>query len=90
MISLKMESFLMIKSPTPLNESIRTHYNQQLNKQAAAREHFLSISTNFSVNNADSVKIQASTLSKLTEVPSELTRNTAVSIICYFCLFGIC
>jgi len=69
----------MIKSSVSLNKSVFAEYKQQLNEHARLRDYLLSFAKNFTFIDADSIKMQASTLAQSTEITSELTRETSVS-----------
>jgi hypothetical protein len=73
-----------IKLSAPINMSALADFSQQLNKQAAIREYFLTIAANLSFMDANAIKLQASTLVKLTEATSQLTRVSCVSISFFF------
>jgi len=69
----------LIKSFVSSNESARAEYKQQLNEHARLRDYLLSFAKNFTFIDADSIKLQASTLAQSTAITSELSRNTSVS-----------
>ncbi len=81
----------LIKSSVSLNESALVEYKQQLNKHARLRDYLLSFEQNFAVIDADSIKMQASTLAQSTASTSELTRGTSVSsLFPFFISFTQC
>ena len=53
-------------------------YKEQLNKQARAREYFLSLIDDDPLDFIDHVKFQASILAQLTAATNQLTRNASV------------
>ncbi len=72
----------MIKSSTSTNTSSDlSDFNQQLSKYAKIRENILAIIINLPYMNSDILKMQASTLAKLTEATNQLTRDTCVNNI---------
>ena len=50
-----------------------------MNRQAAARDYTIKFTTNLSITNVDSVKVQASAVSTLTNTPTELTLQAVVN-----------
>lgn len=60
------------------NESILADYHRQLNLYANLRDFLMSFAIDLVVMNANSIKLQASTLSQLTEATNQLTRTAAV------------
>ena len=61
-----------------MNDSALADYREELNKYVSIREHFLAISDDLPMNSIDSIKLQASVLSKITEATNQLTRNASV------------
>ena len=53
-------------------------YQEQLNKQARAREYFLGFIGDEPLHYIDHVKIQASVIAQLTGATNQLTRNASV------------
>lgn len=53
-------------------------YNTYLNSQANVRDYAIQFLNNLTVTTIDSIKLQASTISELTSVPTELTRQATV------------
>ncbi len=81
----------MIKSSVSLNKSALAEYKQQLNEHARLRDYLLSAAQNFDAIDADSIKIQASTLAQSTASTSELTRAISVSsLFPFFISFTQC
>ncbi len=78
----------MIKSYTSTNASVLANFNQQLSKYANIRENLLTIIINRLYMNSDVLKMQASTLAKLTEATNQLTRETCVNNILDFCFYS--
>lgn len=55
-------------------------YNAALNAQAIVRDYAVQFINDLSITTIDSIILQSSTLSDLTETTSELTRQTVVGI----------
>jgi hypothetical protein len=64
----------------PLNQSALIEFNKQLNIQANVRDYLMPFTMNLLICTSDSIKLQASTLSQLTQATNQLTRTSAVSI----------
>ncbi|CAF2389082.1 unnamed protein product [Rotaria sp. Silwood2] len=64
--------------PSALNTSTMIEYNQQWNYFAAARDYLISFCTNLVITTIDSIILQSSMLAQLTEITSQLTRDTTV------------
>jgi hypothetical protein len=67
-------------------------YVSALNQQAIVRDYAVQFVSNLSITNINSIILQASTLSSLTDATEELTRQTVVcisfsSIICLNLIF---
>jgi hypothetical protein len=77
----------VIKSSASINLTAQADFKAQLNRYAKARENLLSMSANISHVNSDIIKMQASTLAKLTEATNQLTREACVSKILFLSLF---
>ncbi|CAF3978323.1 unnamed protein product [Rotaria sp. Silwood2] len=71
--------------PSALNTSTMIEYNQQWNYFAAARDYLISFCTNLVITTIDSIILQSSMLAQLTEITSQLTRDTTLlaSTRCY-------
>ncbi len=82
--SLAVES-LSQSSSALLNQSALIEFNKQLNVQANVRDYLMTFTTNLIITTADSIKLQSSTLSQLTQATNQLTRTTAVRINEIFC-----
>ena len=61
-----------------MNASALDYLNQELNKQANVLDYLITFSTDLMINTAENIKLQASTLAKLTESTNQLTRKTSV------------
>jgi type III secretory pathway lipoprotein EscJ len=72
-------------SSVPLNQSALIEFNKQLNIQANVRDYLISFTMNLLICTSDSIKLQSSTLSQLTQATNQLTRTTAVRINEIFC-----
>jgi hypothetical protein len=70
-----------------LNASALADFNEQLNKQANVLDYLISFSTDLTINTAENMKLQASTLAKFTESTNQLTRNTLVNNFFFLFLF---
>jgi hypothetical protein len=57
-----------------------TEYNKQLNIYANVRDYLMQFTTNLAITTSNSIKLQASSLSQLTQSTNQLTRTTAVRI----------
>lgn len=55
-------------------------YTAALNAQAVVRDYAVQFISNLSITNIDSIKLQASTMTLLTDSTSELTRQTVVRV----------
>ena len=64
-----------------MNGSTLATFNQQLNTYANARDFLMTFTTNLPITTANSVKMQASSLSQLTQATNQLTRSASVSIL---------
>ncbi len=60
------------------NISNLTEYNHQLNMFAAVQEYLMMFIDNLTIAKIDSIILQGSTLSQLTAVTNQLTRNSLV------------
>ncbi|CAF1557461.1 unnamed protein product, partial [Adineta steineri] len=61
----------------PFNESALTEYKKQLNLYANLRDYLMSFTTNLVISTSDSIILQASTLTQLTQSTNQLTRSSA-------------
>jgi hypothetical protein len=68
-----------------LNQSALIEFITQLNIQANVRDYLMPFTTNLIITTANSIKLQSSTLSQLTQAINQLTRTTAVRINEIFC-----
>lgn len=62
-------------------------YAASLNAQAVVRDYVVNFISSLPVTNVDSVKLQASTMSHLTDTTSELTRQSIVCLLYLIFLF---
>jgi hypothetical protein len=64
------------------NSAAIATYTAQLNTQSIVRDYAIQFINNLSVTTVDSIKLQASTMSYLTDATTELTRQAIVCILC--------
>ena len=62
----------------PLNLSALADYKRQVNRLANASEFLMSRVTYFAVTTSENIKLQASSLTQLTQTTNQLTRNSLV------------
>ncbi len=62
-----------------MNAFALADFNEQLNRQANVLDYLISFVTNLPTNTIEDIKIQASTLTKLTEGTNQLTRQVSVN-----------
>ena len=74
---------------TPLNQSALNKFNTQVNIQANIRDYLMPFTMNLLISTPDSIKLQASTLSQLTQATNQLTRTAAVRINSILPLFEL-
>ncbi len=53
-------------------------FNQELNSHANAREYLIGFTKNLAITTSNSIELQASSLSQLTQATNQLTRTTLV------------
>ena len=63
---------------TSLNESALRQYEEELNRQANTREFLLTYLGSLRITTSNSIKLQSSTLSQLTQATNQLTRQALV------------
>jgi hypothetical protein len=59
-------------------------YNQKLNALANVRTYLMMFISNLTITTVDSIKLQASALTQLTEATNQLTRTVSVNAIAFF------
>ena len=64
-----------------MNDSALTALIRQTNTYAAVRDYLVSFTSDLAVTTANSVKMQASSLSQLTQATNQLTRSTSVNLL---------
>ena len=69
-----------LQSPVPINASALSVFNQQLNSLAGVRDFLMTFTTDLLVTTPNSIKLQATTLSQLTQATNQLTRSSSVNI----------
>ena len=67
------------QSSTSLNASALAAFNQQLNSDANVRDFLMPFTHTLLITTANSIKMQASSLSQLTDATDQLTRSASVS-----------
>ena len=65
-------------TPTPMNQSAFAAYNKQRNNYANARDFLMTFSIHLSITTANSITMQASSLSQLTQATNQLTRSALI------------
>ncbi len=53
-------------------------YNKELNSQANVREYLMTFATNLAITTVNSIKLQSSSLTQLTQATNQLTRTALV------------
>ena len=61
-----------------LNASVLAEYKQQLNTYAEKREYLLTFPSKLPITTANSIKLQATALTQLTQTTDQLTRKSSV------------
>ena len=74
------------QTSTMSNTSAFAQYKQQLNSYAEMREYLLTFSSKFSITTPNSVNLQASALTQLTQATNQLTRTSSVCALKLFFL----
>jgi hypothetical protein len=69
-----------------LNESALIEYNKQLNSYSNVRDYLMTYTTNLSIMTSNSITLQASTLTQLTQSTNQLTRSSAVKLFEFYFL----
>ncbi|CAF3373773.1 unnamed protein product [Rotaria sp. Silwood1] len=67
-----------VPSSSAVNISTMVEYSQQWNHLAEVRDYLISFVTNLMITTIDSIILQSSMLAQLTEITSQLTRDTAL------------
>ncbi|CAF4665152.1 unnamed protein product [Rotaria sp. Silwood1] len=67
-----------VPSSSTVNISTMVEYSQQWNHLAEVRDYLISFVTNLMITTIDSIILQSSMLAQLTEITSQLTRDTAL------------
>jgi hypothetical protein len=62
------------------NQTMLDLYRQQVNHQASIRDSLIHFVTDFSLTTFNNLKLQASTLARLTSATNQLTRSTLVCL----------
>ena len=70
-----------VQSSTPANASALSAFNQQLNSYAGVRDFLMTFTTGLVVTTANSIKMQACSLSQLTQATNQLTRSSLVTTV---------
>ena len=65
-------------TPTPMNQSAFAAYNKQRNNYANARDFFMTFTIHLPITTANSITMQASSLSQLTQATNQLTRSALI------------
>ncbi|CAF1309622.1 unnamed protein product [Rotaria magnacalcarata] len=65
-------------SSTSFNASVLTEYNEQLNIYANVRDYLMTFTTDLIPTNGDSIALQATALTQLTQSPNQLTRTASM------------
>ena len=65
----------------PANASALTALIRQTNTYASVRDYLVTFTSDLAVTTANSVKMQASSLSQLTQATNQLTRSTSVNLL---------
>lgn len=66
------------QSSTSVNASVLAEYKQQLNTHAETREYLLTFPSKLPITTANSIKLQATVLTQLTQTTDQLTRKSSV------------
>ena len=79
--SISVSSLSSSKSPqtsTPMNASALTEFNRKQNLYASVRDYLIASTTNLTIATPNSIRLQASSLSQLTQSTNQLTRSSVV------------
>ena len=72
-----------------MNVSALIEFNKELNSYANIREYLIKFTTNLAITTSNSIKLQASSLVKLTQTTNQLTRTSLVRTNDIFTLSNI-
>jgi hypothetical protein len=61
-----------------LNDSVLTQFNQELNIEANIREYLMTFISNLPITTLNTIKLQSSSLTQITQSTNQLTRTALV------------